>query len=242
MSDHDEMEQAVAAWVLGAVEAEESENLRLHVATCPTCRVLAGRLRRAVEALPLEVNEVNPPERLRSRILEAAATNPRPSQRMAGQAPRKRVSVLGVVASRVPAYAAAAAVVLALGAGWVWGTAGHRPPAAPASQVSRYTLTGSKSLAGATASVVVLSNQDMTLVDFAGLPPLQAGRVYELWLITKDGRADASGVFDPGANGTSTVIVNKTVSGYVAIAVTTEAAPNGSSAPTELPEMVGSLI
>ena len=242
MSDHDEMEQSVAAWVLGAVEADEAETMRLHVATCPTCRVLAGRLQRAVEALPLEVNEVNPPERMRSRILESAAVNPPPSARSAGQAPSKPAGVLRVIAARIPAYAAAAAVVLALGAGWLWGTAGQRPPAAPASQVSRYTLTGSKSMSGATASVVVLKNEEMTLVDFAGLPPLQSGRVYELWLITKDGRADASGVFDPSANGTSTVIVNKTVSGYVTIAVTTEAGPNGSSAPTEQPDMVGSLV
>jgi len=48
MSDHEEMESSVAAWVLGALDADEAETVRSHAEGCPTCREVAARLRRVV--------------------------------------------------------------------------------------------------------------------------------------------------------------------------------------------------
>ncbi|HKW58674.1 MAG TPA: zf-HC2 domain-containing protein, partial [Candidatus Dormibacteraeota bacterium] len=73
MSDHEELESSVAAWVLGALDASEAETMRAHVEGCATCREVADRLRRVVGALPLAADEVAPPARLRSRILAAAS-------------------------------------------------------------------------------------------------------------------------------------------------------------------------
>ena len=55
MSDHEELESSVAAWVLGALDPDEAEAIRTHVEACPTCREVAARLRRVVGALPLVV-------------------------------------------------------------------------------------------------------------------------------------------------------------------------------------------
>src|SRR5439155_653934 len=74
MSDHEEIESSVAAWVLGALDAEEADSVRSHAEGCPTCREVAGRLRRVVGALPLVVDEVSPPTRLRQRVLAAAGS------------------------------------------------------------------------------------------------------------------------------------------------------------------------
>src|SRR2546430_5119312 len=76
MSDHEEIESSVAAWVLGALDAEEADSVRSHAEGCPTCREVAGRLRRVVGALPLVVDEVSPPTRLRERVLAAAGPSP----------------------------------------------------------------------------------------------------------------------------------------------------------------------
>src|SRR2546428_3721738 len=73
MSDHEEMESSVAALVLGALEADEIESVRLHVEGCASCQQAVARMRRAAAALPLEVEEVSPPPRLRERIYVAAA-------------------------------------------------------------------------------------------------------------------------------------------------------------------------
>src|SRR5438094_5884884 len=75
MSDHEELESSVAAWGLGALDAGEAETVRSHAEGCPTCREVAGRLRRVVGALPLVVDEVGPPARLRERVLAAAVAS-----------------------------------------------------------------------------------------------------------------------------------------------------------------------
>src|SRR6266852_1831655 len=73
MSDHEELESSVAAWVLGALEADEAASIRVHVDGCATCQQTVARLRRAAAALPLEVEEISPPARLRERVYVAAA-------------------------------------------------------------------------------------------------------------------------------------------------------------------------
>ena len=55
MSDHEELESSVAAWVLGALEPDEAASIRVHVEGCATCQQTVARLRRAAAALPLEV-------------------------------------------------------------------------------------------------------------------------------------------------------------------------------------------
>src|SRR5437899_11326870 len=78
MSDRehdDELESSVAAWVLGALEPEEAAAIGSHVEACPICRGVASRLRRVVGALPLAVEGVAPPARLRGGVPAAAAAS-----------------------------------------------------------------------------------------------------------------------------------------------------------------------
>lgn len=248
MSEHEQLEESVASWVLGAAEAGEAEMLRAHIQTCPSCREMANRLGRAVNALPFGVDAVAPPARLRERILSAAAASlqlaPAPIQSRSNvrlpAAYKKRLDLRAF--ERIPMYAAAAAVMLALVIGVVAGDlAGHRPPAPAPSQVARFTLAGHDGLAGATASVIDLKSDGVALVDFNGLPALAPGKVYELWLITSNSRADPAAVFVPDGNGTKVVVVNRTLEGYVTMAVTTEQGPDGSKIPSQQPQMSGSL-
>jgi anti-sigma factor RsiW len=248
MSEHEQLEDSVAAWVLGAVDAREAEMVRAHIATCPTCPELVVRLRRAVNSLPLVVDEVAPPARLRESILAAAAASPRiapapsPTQGKVRPAPLNTRKFEWRVFERIPAYAAAAAVMLALVVGIVAGDlAGQRPAAPPPSQVARYTMTGHQGMAGATANVVVLKADGVALVTFNGLPSLASGKVYELWLITSASRADPAAVFVPDSTGSTLVVVNRPLKGYTTIAVTLEQGPDGSKIPSQQPQMTGSL-
>src|SRR5258708_24708789 len=91
MSDHEELEGTVAAWVLGALDADEAESMRVLVEGCATCRQTAARFRRAAGSLPLEVEEVVPPARLRERILIAGSDAG--ASAMLGAPARKRAAL-----------------------------------------------------------------------------------------------------------------------------------------------------
>jgi hypothetical protein len=137
-------------------------------------------------------------------------------------------------------YAAAAAVVLALVVGVVAGDMLGRGGPAPA-QVVRSALVGHQGLAGARASVIDLRSDGVALVDFNGLPQLDSGKVYEIWLITPAGTADPAGVFVPDSNGSKFVLVGKSLAGYKEMAITSEVGPAGTLAPTQQPQLYGNL-
>jgi len=248
MSDHEELESSVAAWVLGALEADEAASIRVHVDGCATCQQTVARLRRAAAALPLEVEEISPPARLRERVYVAAAAA-RASTVPSAPARKRVVPARGgwkpaaaIQLGRLPALLAAASVVLALLIGVAAGNVIGRNSVAPAPvQVARYHLVGHGSLAGARGTVIDLKVDGVALVDFNGLPPLAKGKVYQLWLITPGGHPDSAAVFVPDSNGGKVVLVGLPLTGYTQMAVTTEDAPNGSPAPSQEPELSGPL-
>ena len=246
MSDHEELESSVAAWVLGALDAGEAETVRSHAEGCPTCREVAGRLRRVVGALPLVVDEVGPPARLRERVLAAAVASWEspalpPVARAARPMPKSpRPTLLAGVGRRMPAYAAVALIALLTGV-VIGDLASHAPQSPPVSQVARFTLAGHQDMAGAQATVIDLKRDGLVLVDFRGLPPPGSGRVYELWLLPAKGNPVPAAVFVPDSNGAKVVLVNQSLGGYSVMAVTNEAGPDGSQAPTQQPQLYGNV-
>jgi anti-sigma-K factor RskA len=248
MSDHEELESSVAAWVLGALEAGEADLVRTHIEECASCRETVMRLTRAIGALPLDVAEITPPAGLRERILIAAAASPDTATatartRFDTKEPRRTLGPTNLSSHRpstMAVFAAVAAVVLALVVGLAAGALiGRGTTASPA--VVRSALVGHQGLAGARASVINLKGDGVALVDFSGLPQLDPGRVYEVWLITAAGRADPAGVFVPDSNGSKFVLVSKSLAGYTQMAITSEVGPSGAPAPTQNPELYGNL-
>jgi anti-sigma-K factor RskA len=247
MSEHEEMENAIAAWVLGALDPDEAERVATHVEGCASCTATAARLRTIADAVSLTVEEVAPPPRLRQRILAAATDSAHtaiaPAALGAAVLPITRQGRrIEFRLGRVPFAAAAAVVLIALVAGLVVGELASRsaPPTAP-NQVARFSLTGHDSMAGASAAVIDLKNDGIAFVDFNGLPALAPGKVYELWLIGPTNRVDPAGVFVPDGNGGKVVVVSRSLAGYATMAVTTEQGPDGVAAPTQQPQMAGSV-
>lgn len=236
MSDHEEFENSVAAWVLGALDADEAEAVRAHAEGCATCREVAARLRRVVGALPLEVDEVSPPARLRERALASAHATPRVSAPAA--VPVRRPAPKRT-APRMPAYALAAVAMVALLIGVLIGQVTLRTQAPP--QVARFALSGHQDMSGAQASVIDLRSDGVALIDFRGLPPPGSGRVYEVWLVPSKGDPVPAAVFVPDSNGAKVVLVNRSLAGYSVMAVTNEPGPDGSQAPTQQPQLYGNI-
>lgn len=92
----------------------------------------------------------------------------------------------------------------------------------------------------ARGTLVYLPRQSAATLTLEQLPPLPAGRVYEVWLI-KGSAPQPAGVFQAGGDGSASVIVKGVPTGFDTVAVTEEPGPQGSSSPTSQPLLAGSL-
>ncbi|HET9410296.1 MAG TPA: anti-sigma factor [Candidatus Dormibacteraeota bacterium] len=182
---------------------------------------------RVLEALALGVDPVQPPAGLRERILAEAAAP--------GRVVPLRRAPFG---RRLPIGAVAAAVAVALLAGLV---IGRTTAPAPPPVVAHFTISGHGPFQGVTAKVVDLKSEGVALVTFDNMPAPPAGQVYELWLITPGGKADPAGVFVPDASGSKVLVVGQSLAGYHLMAVTVEAGPDGVGAPTQQPQIYGTV-
>jgi anti-sigma-K factor RskA len=176
----------------------------------------------AFDAIGLAAEPVTPPAGLRARILGAAAP----------------VVPLPAARRRVPLPLAAAALVLITVAAFVLG---QELRGGGATAPATFAMSGHGSLQGAVAKVTDLRNDKIAVVELNGMPAPPAGKVYELWLITADGRADAAGVFVPDSSGHTVVVVDHTLEGYSVMAVTVENGPAGTTSPTQQPAMTGNI-
>jgi len=250
-TEHDELASAIPALVLGSVTAEERHQLMLHLEGCAGCRALAARLARGAAVLPMEPDPVEPPARLRGRVLAAVAaarpdappqSSPLPIPAVQRR-PRVPTPMRGV---RLGLVAAAAAFVLGTLAGVGLGHVplpfgASRPGQVAAPVAARYRLHGTGAMAGVTADAVVVRQDGLALVNFEEMPQPPAGQVYELWLITGDGRALPAGVFVPDSRGSRVVVLTRDLRAATTLAVTVEQGPNGASAPSQAPQLSGHI-
>lgn len=249
MTDHAELENSVAASVLGAAGDKEMEDVRAHLAGCADCRLLAARLQRATDSLSLAIEIVEPPARLKSRILEAAAAAARTPAQSPAKARiihlrrgRTRPWAIGSrMAAGFPKAAVAALALAVLGLG-SWNVYLTTQLSREQGQVVSGTLTGRAEMSGVQATVLDFKAHSLAVVSFSKLPAAPAGKVYELWLIPASGAAERVAVFQPDIDGSNTVVVNRDLSHYKWMAVTVENGPSGAPAPTQEPSIIGRAV
>src|SRR5215831_7510887 len=120
MTDHDELVSAIPALVLGSLTGDEHRQVRLHLESCSSCREMAARLAKGAAALALEPDPVEPPARLRGRVLAAVAAASQDVPARVRQRPlwwHPRAPRFGSgLRAQWRGLAAAAAVALVLGA------------------------------------------------------------------------------------------------------------------------------
>lgn len=73
MWSHDELEALVAGYVLGSLEQQERMALEEHLRGCHSCAQLVAELWPVASALPLAVEQVEPPPSLREKTLSAVS-------------------------------------------------------------------------------------------------------------------------------------------------------------------------
>jgi anti-sigma-K factor RskA len=222
---HERYRDELAAYALGALADRQADELRRHLEECEACRVHLRWLRPAVDLLPRSVQQLEPPRRLRKRLMTTVRAE-------AGEASRTRLETpessrwrgWGAMLWR-PATAVAAGVLIVAGA--AGGYLLHEPGESSSEVVARPssvapTVTGT------------LERQDgSAILTMTRLPALPAKDVYEVWVKRGDS-LEPSSLFVPRRDRTAEAAVPGPLDDADAVLVTREPR-GGSPRPTSPP-------
>lgn len=244
----DEITDLLVAYALGALEPDEHGRVSRLLRERPELRMALAELRATADALPHGLPVASPPPDLRQKVLDRAVGRaPEPRFLPAPERPnRLRGWLLGLGGA-----AAALLLALALMIGQLTGARAELAEAqlrlATAQAVQREVAAilaqpvALVDLAGAGGRGSVLQSAEGELLLAAQLPPLEAGRVYQLWLIAGTDAPVSAGIFEVDANGNGllTIEAGRPLAGAT-LAVTNEPAP-GSPGPTSAPLIAGEV-
>lgn len=243
----DDILDLLTAYALGALEPPEIAQVGALLAERPDLRQLLAELRATADRLPYGLAEAEPAADLRQRALDRAtgrsAPQPQPAPGIAARA-RLWVLALGGIA---------ALAILAAALGWAQ-LAGARADLAQAraqlattqdqlSQVQAQVAAAQQviaSLQGASGSGAILKTRAGATVLVTQLPPLQPGRVYQLWRIQGSRAPASAGLFTVSGQGygQTTLPASQQPQPGETVAVTDEP-DGGSPGPTTQPLIVG---
>ena len=226
--DHDQARDAAGLYALGALPADERALFEAHLSTCDECRGDVGVFRDVVNVLPFALPQIDPPPALRARILAAAGavtrdaiaplTVVRPGRKFVAAAWLSAAAML-VLAIGLGTY------TVTLRHRLTGLEAMLRDAMARLDRSERQLASATQDAERAQLRLAVLTAPDMKQVDLAGqppapraagrvflsasnglvfaasqLPPLPAGRTYQLWLLTP-GAPVSAGLMKPDQNG-----------------------------------------
>lgn len=243
--DHAWFQDLLGAAAVGALTDDERVALAHHLATCSSCREELAALRAAAQALPLSLEEREPPPLVRARIQAAiqhelaqvTETPPRP----ASPSPRPQplpppVPIHRRSPWRLLPWAAAAVLLIASLSLLGWSLSlrhdlNQRP--------SEETIALQATAAGANAkgTLTYLPDRQVFVLTFDHLPSIGANQVFEVWLIRGKTPVPA-GVFDANVPGYA---VSGNRADFQTLAITIEPGPLGTTAPTTQPILAASL-
>ncbi len=236
MTEHDRFQDDCGAFVLGALEPDETAALREHLESCPLCREEVDRLAAVAEVLGLAVPALAAPVELRARVLgavraEASLFQAAAPPRTARQARPRRLPSPGSLGGLLGG---------ALALGLLFGALVIAPGSSVRTKVIAAVVAPATRWHAARAPVASLreSGKQGELV-LSGLPAAPRGRIYEVWVQRGNRAWPTSVLFDATAAGSATVAVPD-LAGASAVMVTAERL-GGASAPTMKPLIVARL-
>ena len=266
--EHEQLRETTGLYVLDALEPNDRIEFERHLAVCAECRDEVRSLRGVAAALPHGVPMIDPPAALRGRVLDAIAGSNAPVvPPMPVQAPG--ASGAGPWSWLAVAAMFALASGLGLYSWSLRQQIGGleerlRDAIARLERSEQQVTVATRAVATAEGRLAVLTAPDMRQIDLEGqpaapsasgrafwsrsrglvftaseLPPLPAGRIYQVWMVLPEAPMSA-GLVTPDANGRvqQAFETPPDVAAPVAIAVTIEPA-GGLPAPSGARYLVG---
>ena len=220
--EHDALRDLLAPVALGAAEPDEVARVEAHTAECAVCREELSGLRAASDVLALAVPQREPSPALRESLMatvraeaaerQAAEQIPAAPARP-GLGERLRSSWL----RPWPAVAVVAAVAaLLLG----WNIVLQTTSDSGGQEVTELAVTGTPDAPGISGEVLYVPEEETAVVRLRGLPALDPGDAYQLWVL-RDGTPQSAGLFEP-AGPAQAVRVAEDLGGADALAVTAQ--------------------
>jgi anti-sigma-K factor RskA len=234
---HDQYEENVGAYLLGALPELEAEVFERHLESCPTCRRELDQLRLAAEALPRAVEPVTPPPELKESLMATVWAEAGEQEETArAERPRRR-PFRERLPRLTPGFAAlASACVLAIGIGIGIGVANL----GGGGSETISALVDHTQAPGGMASLSIPGDHEHALLSVQGLPNPGVGKVYEVWVQRNGTMQPAGALFSVGSGGTGSAGIPGSLKGAEAVAVTAER-DGGSLKPTRMPVLTVKL-
>jgi hypothetical protein len=221
--EHERWSEELPAYLLGSLSAKAAAECELHFRECELCREEARRLAPAVERLSQDVPRVEPPVRLRQRLMAEVRGDAR-SAVAHGTARRFRVSRWERPSLRPLAGAAVVLLLCAVVAGYLIGSEGSGGHDATSTIAAGHPP-------GVTAKLV--QSGDAATLHLAHVNRLPRRRVLEAWVRRRGHVEPVRALFVPDREGRAQTSIGD-MRGVDLVMVTTEP-PGGSSSPTSAP-------
>jgi anti-sigma-K factor RskA len=249
MSIHDEIQEMIPAYALGALDSEEMARATAHLASCDRCARLLDEYRPVAESLAFAAPLVALPRDLRARTMQRATRSELSNAPRASAARRQSGwPRLGLA----PVLAGAALVIALLAFGWnAWQTAQLNQQLATQrdlmtfiayAQGNSLTVLGTSLAPEADGRLYFDPDANVAALITVNLPMLDDSHVYQVWLTEPNGKKISGGTFrvDRGGNGWLLVRAPQQLQAYAQVGVTPE--PRGGSlAPTAKPVLLAQL-
>ncbi len=234
--DHQQIEESLGAYVVGALSDRERIDFEAHVNSCAQCAARVSEFRRVANLLPLSVDMQTPPARLKTKLL-AQVEQYSSREKTAGvqSADGFGTFLRRLFSSPKTAASFAVAAVLLIAAVFVLNQDlrdKNREIARLERSVFIADAAGTDAAPGATGKVVYLTDQKIAVLQVQGLPVLPQGQTYQLWLIAGTSAPVSAGLFQvDSAAQPANAIINGDPSKYGTLAVSVETA-GGVPSPT----------
>lgn len=226
----DEVEELAGAYALYALPPDELEAVQAHLARCSKHADIAEFVAVAA-AIALQAPEMEPPPRLRDRLMAAVrAEAPRLPSVAQGEGFLDRLMHWFSGRNTGWALAGGLAVLVVALAGW---------NASLQSSGDDFTVTQLSGAEGVTGRVVYIEDESVAVMTVEGLQTLPADSTYQVWAISS-GTPEGIGFLSPTGAGETIGAIEADLSGADQVAVTIEPA-GGSLLPTTEPVLAGDL-
>lgn len=193
MTTHSDFEEMVAAYAVGALDADDRRAFEAHLTSCRQCATELAALRKVTTGLAMSVEPVAPPADLKARTIARATGQPQAHRETTGQpAAPPPVSIVHVQEKRGSWawLAAAAAIVIAVGAGvYAWSLHNEltavrqlaNDATSDATRLRAQLLSVRQESAKMAQTLNVLAAPDVVRVDLKGQGDLAAATALVYW-------------------------------------------------------------